>query len=165
MELPASLTWISPLRPKCRHAWSRETEGYFQAITEHSLVAVSIVRDGRFVYANRKVLDILGYGAEELLGMADLLELIYPDDRAVVRENLRRRLEGEVKTLSYEDVNSGARYPDVVAVGGFTTPAGNEWHIPYGALVPKKVDNLLTSGRCISAALSSSSRRAPDSRS
>ena len=53
--------------------WSRETEGYFQAITEHSLVAVSIVRDGRFVYANRKVLDILGYGAEELLGMADLL--------------------------------------------------------------------------------------------
>lgn len=28
---------------------------------------------------------------------------------------------------------------DVLVVGGFTKPEGNEWHIPYGALVPKKV--------------------------
>jgi len=65
---------------------------------------------------------------------------------------ITRTLAG-VKTLSYEDIKSGARCPDVVAVGGFTTPAGNEWHIPYGVLVPKKIDHLLASGRCISAAL------------
>jgi ribulose 1,5-bisphosphate synthetase/thiazole synthase len=65
---------------------------------------------------------------------------------------ITRTLTG-VKTLSYEDVRNGARYPDVVAVGGFTEPKGNEWHIPYGTLVPKKVDNLLTAGRSISSAL------------
>jgi ribulose 1,5-bisphosphate synthetase/thiazole synthase len=65
---------------------------------------------------------------------------------------ITRTLTG-VKTLSYEDIKGGARFPDVVAVGGFTKPEGDEWHIPYGVLVPKKVDNLLASGRCISAGL------------
>ena len=65
---------------------------------------------------------------------------------------ITRALAG-VKTLTREDVRKGNRYPDVVAVGGFTKPEGNEWHIPYGTLVPQKVDNLLASGRCISAAL------------
>lgn len=65
---------------------------------------------------------------------------------------ITRTLAG-VKTLSVDDVKKGARSPDVVAVGGFTKPEGNEWHIPYGALVPKKVDNILASGRCISAAI------------
>jgi hypothetical protein len=65
---------------------------------------------------------------------------------------ITRTLAG-VKTLSAEDVNRGTRCPDVVAVGGFTKPERDEWHIPYGVLVPKKVDNLLAAGRCISAAL------------
>ncbi len=65
---------------------------------------------------------------------------------------ITRALAG-VKTLSRDDVNKGARYPDVVAVGGFTKPERDEWHIPYGTLVPKKVDNVLASGRCISAVL------------
>lgn len=65
---------------------------------------------------------------------------------------ITRTLTG-VKTLTRDDVKNGARYPDVVAVGGFTKPEGNEWHIPYGTLVPKKVDHVLASGRCISAAL------------
>lgn len=65
---------------------------------------------------------------------------------------ITRTLAGE-KTLTVDDVRKGNRYPDVVAVGGFTKPDGNEWHIPYGTLVPKKVDHLLASGRCISSAL------------
>jgi ribulose 1,5-bisphosphate synthetase/thiazole synthase len=65
---------------------------------------------------------------------------------------ITRTLNG-VKTLTFDDVQNGARYPDVVAVGGFTKPEGNEWHIPYGTLLPKKVDNLLASGRCISVAM------------
>jgi hypothetical protein len=65
---------------------------------------------------------------------------------------ITRALAG-VATLRYEDIHKGARFPDVVAVGGFTKPERDEWHIPYGVLVPKKVDHLLASGRCISAEL------------
>jgi len=65
---------------------------------------------------------------------------------------ITRTLTG-VKTLTRDDIRNGARFPDVIAVGGFTEPKGEEWHIPYGVLVPRKIDQLLTAGRCISAAL------------
>ncbi|MGI6415229.1 MAG: FAD-dependent oxidoreductase [Thermoguttaceae bacterium] len=52
--------------------------------------------------------------------------------------------------LKMSDVLSGARFPDVVAVGGAWNGDHQEWQIPYGALVPKNVDNLLAAGRCIS---------------
>ena len=46
---------------------------------------------------------------------------------------ITRTLAG-VKTLTADDIKKGARYPDVVAVGGFTKPERDEWHIPYGTL-------------------------------
>lgn len=52
--------------------------------------------------------------------------------------------------LKMSDVLGGARFPDVVAVGGAWNGDHQEWQIPYGALVPKNVDNLLAAGRCIS---------------
>lgn len=65
---------------------------------------------------------------------------------------ITRTLTG-LKTITPSDIKNGRRCADVVAVGGFTKPEGDEWHIPYGTLVPKKVDNLLTAGRSISADL------------
>ena len=41
----------------------------------------------------------------------------------------------------------------MVAVAGFSKPDRDEWHIRYGALLPKKLDNLLAAGRCISVEL------------
>jgi hypothetical protein len=52
-----------------------------------------------------------------------------------------RRVEGEYM-LTKEDVLEGRRFPDVIA--------RNLFDIPYRCLVPKKIDGLLVSGRCIS---------------
>jgi hypothetical protein len=58
------------------------------------------------------------------------------------------RVLGGVKTIAYDDLKAKAKLPDVVGLGGGTpTP----WPIPYGALVPTKIDNLLAAGRCVSA--------------
>jgi hypothetical protein len=65
---------------------------------------------------------------------------------------MSRTLAG-MKTLKHEDFKAGTRFPDVVAVGGAWGGEHDEWQIPYGALVPKKIDNVLASGRCISAEL------------
>ena len=62
---------------------------------------------------------------------------------------ISRVLNG-LHTLKMSDVESGARFPDVVAVGGAWNGDHQEWHIPYGALVPQDVDNVLAAGRCIS---------------
>ncbi len=52
--------------------------------------------------------------------------------------------------LKIDDVKTGARFPDVVAVGGSWNGDHQEWQIPYGALIPKHVDNVLAAGRCVS---------------
>jgi hypothetical protein len=41
----------------------------------------------------------------------------------------------------------------VIGVGGASGSNHGEWQIPYGALVPVKVDNILAAGRCIDAEL------------
>lgn len=63
---------------------------------------------------------------------------------------ITRVLNG-MATVRYADLRAGRRFDDVVAVGGSTNGQHGEWQVPYGALVPKGVDNVLAAGRCISA--------------
>ncbi|MDY0168927.1 MAG: FAD-dependent oxidoreductase, partial [Thermoguttaceae bacterium] len=62
---------------------------------------------------------------------------------------MSRLLDG-VKQLTYEDAEAGTTYPDVIGYSGDWINRDFEWQIPYGALVPRKVDNILAAGRCIS---------------
>ena len=62
---------------------------------------------------------------------------------------MARALSG-VETLTMKGVLEGKKYPDCVAVGGAWAGDHQEWQIPYRALLPKKIDNVLAAGRCIS---------------
>ena len=59
------------------------------------------------------------------------------------------RLLAGVKKLTIQEVKSGARFKEVIGYGGAyaNTP---EFQIPYGCLLPSKVENVLAAGRCIS---------------
>jgi len=63
---------------------------------------------------------------------------------------ITRVLQG-LKTVALDDLKAGTKFPDVVGVGGSESGDHDEWQIPYGVLVPTKVDNVLAAGRCISA--------------
>ena len=63
---------------------------------------------------------------------------------------ITRVLQG-LKTVTLDDLKAGTRFADVVGVGGSENGNHGEWQIPYGALVPTQVDNVLAAGRCISA--------------
>jgi ribulose 1,5-bisphosphate synthetase/thiazole synthase len=63
---------------------------------------------------------------------------------------LTRILAG-VKQITPASVNFATPIPDSVGVGGAGNGEHGPWQIPYGALVPKKLDNLLAAGRCVSA--------------
>jgi hypothetical protein len=73
-----------------------------------------------------------------------------------VRET--RRVVGEY-VVTEKDAIDGVRFPDVVAISSNPMPeyhgrrfffAHEGFDIPYRSLVPKKVDGLVLSGRCIS---------------
>ncbi|MCU0503933.1 MAG: FAD-dependent oxidoreductase, partial [Anaerolineae bacterium] len=77
------------------------------------------------------------------------------------------RIRGMV-TISADDLMQQRAWPDAIGYGSFfidihnpagpgmsgqtwRPPAGFHYQIPYRALVPERVDNLLVAGRCISA--------------
>jgi hypothetical protein len=62
---------------------------------------------------------------------------------------LTRLLRG-IRKLTLQEIRSGARFRDVIGYSGAYANAP-EFQIPYGCLVPAKVDNLLAAGRCVSA--------------
>ena len=62
---------------------------------------------------------------------------------------ITRVLNG-LNRVRLSDLKARTRFADVVGVGGSSNGTHGEWQIPYGALVPKKVDNILAAGRCIS---------------
>jgi hypothetical protein len=63
---------------------------------------------------------------------------------------LTRLLTG-AKILTLQEVKTGAKFKDVIGYSGSAYPGMPEFQIPYGCLVPARLENLLAAGRCISA--------------
>lgn len=61
------------------------------------------------------------------------------------------RLLAATRQLTDAEARSGVRPADTIAVGGTYGPGADQpgFAIPYSALVPKKLDNLIAAGRCI----------------
>ncbi len=79
----------------------RESEEKYRTLSESSLVGVYLIQDGLFRYVNQELARLFGYTPEELIDRKGPLDLTAPEDRMLVQENLRRRLEGEVKSVHY----------------------------------------------------------------
>ena len=91
------------------------------------------------------------FGGEELKD----IELVATSPQIAVRET--RRVKGEY-VLTEEDAASGRTFEDVIAWrSGYLDLMGYKFtdmkvhDVPYRAILPEKVDGLLTAGRCISA--------------
>ena len=85
-----------------REIQERKTaEAKFRGLVEQSLVGIYIIQDGRFVYVNPTLADIFGYAVEDIVGRMGPLDLTAQADQEQVRENLRRRLDGEISGIRY----------------------------------------------------------------
>ena len=80
----------------------KEDQSFYQLAMEGSLTGVYIVQAGKFIYVNTAMARVFGYSAEEMVsGRVAPQDLVHPDDLALVQENLRQRLAGEVDSLHY----------------------------------------------------------------
>jgi PAS domain S-box-containing protein len=80
----------------------RESESKFRALAEKAIVGIYLIQDNLLIYINSEFADISGYTTEELAGRLNFTELIYPDDLPIVRENIQKRISGEVESLRYD---------------------------------------------------------------
>ncbi len=78
-----------------------EAEGKWRALVERSLVGVYVTDGDRFLYLNEVAAEMFGYRVDEVVGRLGPPDLVHPDDRRTLVENLRARLEGAVEALRY----------------------------------------------------------------
>jgi PAS domain S-box-containing protein len=80
----------------------KRSEILFKALSEESLVGVYLIQDGVFRYINSRFAKIFNYSIDEIENKVGPLDLTHPEDQDIVEENLRKRLEGETKSIEYE---------------------------------------------------------------
>src|SRR5678815_2474312 len=60
-----------------------------------------VIQEDRYKYVNPKLAAIFGYSQSELLALDSVLSLVAEEDRATVEDNIRKRIEGELRTVRY----------------------------------------------------------------
>jgi len=80
----------------------RESEAKYRMVVESSLVGVYIIQDGLVRFVNKRWCEIYGYKFEEVVDRLNPLDAVHPDDRALVQENMRKRLADEMAYIDYE---------------------------------------------------------------
>src|SRR5450830_157943 len=76
------------------------SEVKFRSLVEQSIVGIYIIQDDQFVYVNPSMTGIFGWSEEEMTSRT-LYDFIVPEDHALVRENIRKRISGGVQNIHY----------------------------------------------------------------
>ena len=88
---------------KLAEAILRESEAKFRNISEQSMVGISILQNGRFVYTNARASEITGYSKEEILkwDTVDFVRMIHPKDKKFVIEQALKKQKGDPDAISH----------------------------------------------------------------
>jgi PAS domain S-box-containing protein len=128
--LLATLLGIGLLWRQQKLAYARANEARLQTLIEQAPTAISISREGKIIYVNRKFLDWYGYASlDELVGRSVTVNWA-PEFRAMVAEFVRRRARGESVPNEYEGMarrKDGSQFPLHVAVASVELPDGAAW--------------------------------------
>lgn len=78
-----------------------ESEIKFKSFAEQALVGAYLLQDDIFKYVNPKFAQMFGYTVEECLNDMHFDNLVHADDIANVKEQIRRRISGEIEFVHY----------------------------------------------------------------
>lgn len=81
-----------------------ESEQMFRLLSEQSLMAVAILQDGVYHYANEAMSTLLDYSLDEILSWSkeEFVKVVHPEDRSLVLQQARLKQQGDPsQALSY----------------------------------------------------------------
>lgn len=78
-----------------------ESEYNYRTLVENSYSMVYLIQDGIMRYANPALCRSFGYTEEEVVGIP-IIDLIAPSHRELVKENIRKRVDGEKEAMLYD---------------------------------------------------------------
>ena len=79
----------------------RNSETVLNSMVEQNLAGIYIIQDGRIAYANPRFAEIFGYTPQDILVLPSFDALVAEQDRAMVRENVEKRIGGEIGARQY----------------------------------------------------------------
>ena len=79
----------------------RASEERFRAVADSALVGIYILQGGKYTYVNPAMAHVFGYSVAEMTGMVPH-DIVHPSHHAMVDENIRRRIGGQVHSMHYE---------------------------------------------------------------
>jgi PAS domain S-box-containing protein len=78
-----------------------DSERRFGVLVEQSLVGIYTLEEDRFSYVNPQLAAMWGVESAEAMVGRSVLDQVLPEDRELVRENIRKRFAGEVASVQY----------------------------------------------------------------
>ena len=79
-----------------------ESENKFRVMSEDSQVGVYMIQSGRFIYTNPYLMSVFGYPSDTSFEQVSVMDVVAPESRDLVRQNMARRESGEVQSLHYQ---------------------------------------------------------------
>lgn len=79
----------------------KESEQKFRQLTDVSSACIYMISNGRFTMINPAVTKLTGYTLDELASK-EILDIIHPEDKAMVATRMKNRLEGKEEVKNYE---------------------------------------------------------------
>jgi PAS domain S-box-containing protein len=74
----------------------------YRLLAESLPSGIFLMQENLLRYVNPAMARMFGYDVEEVVDRLRPLDLVHPDDRPLVRENIRRRIEGHTEEIRYE---------------------------------------------------------------
>lgn len=79
----------------------RESEEQYRLLVENAGDGIFIAQEGKVLFANRRAIEMAGYGGPGEVTGRSMLDFIYPEDHAMVMDRHVRRLRGEDVPSTY----------------------------------------------------------------
>ncbi|OGF61529.1 MAG: hypothetical protein A2Y62_01730 [Candidatus Fischerbacteria bacterium RBG_13_37_8] len=96
-----------------------QSEEKYRLLVENANEAIVVAQDGKLIFCNRKTSEITGYSNDELMKML-FMELIYHEDREMVLERHKKRLNEEELPYLYPfriiNKNSQIKWVEINAI-------------------------------------------------
>jgi PAS domain S-box-containing protein len=80
---------------------NKELMAMYQTLVDNSLMGLTIMQDGKIIYANNRTAEIFGYSLEEFIKLShnDILNMAHPEDRGKIIELSKSQPNGETFVL------------------------------------------------------------------
>ncbi len=104
----------------------KQSEEKFRDMAVKSLVGIYIIQNETFKYVNPILAEMFGYSEDEIIDQLGPKHLTVEEDRPLVSENIRKRIERKEKSIHYifRGITKDKRIIEVEAFGSFTHHQG-----------------------------------------